>query len=59
MTPDTRLLLDAYQSFISRLFDKYAKAKVYNKRKVISFYDFVSMFLKAGVVALRSKFSEG
>lgn len=56
MTPDIRLLLDAYHPFLLKLFEKYAKTKVYNRKKVISYYDFVSMFMKAGVVATRSKF---
>lgn len=59
MTPDIRLLLDAYQPFLQKLFEKYAKIKVYNRRKTVSYYDFVTMFMKAGIVANRSKFDEG
>jgi len=59
MTPDIRLILDAYQLFLQKLFEKYAKAKVYNRRRAINFYDFVSMFIKAGIVATRSKFDDG
>lgn len=59
MTPDIRLLLDAYQPFLQKLFERYAKSRVYNRRKTISYYDFVSIFMKSGMVSTRSKFDEG
>jgi ATP-dependent Zn protease len=59
MTPDIRLLLDVYEPFTRKLFEKYAKQKIYQKFKTISLHDFVTMFLKAGIATSRSKFDEG
>lgn len=56
MTPDIKLLLDAYSSFLNKLFEKYAKWKVYGKYKTISYFDFTTIFIKASIVVIRSNF---